>query len=54
MNTDDSAWTAVASSSTDALRVQGDRGGLLGERLGLPGRRLAAEARQPLLQLSIV
>jgi hypothetical protein len=33
------------------LRVQGDRGGLLGERLGLPRRRLAAEARQPLLQL---
>lgn len=44
----------AASSSTDQLRVQGDRGSLLGERLGLPRRRLAAEARQPLLQLSIV
>jgi hypothetical protein len=33
------------------LRVQGDRGGLLGEGLRLPRPRLAAEAHQPLLQL---
>jgi hypothetical protein len=36
------------------LRVQGDRDGLLEEHLGLPRSRLAADARQPLLQLSIV
>ena len=31
--------------------MQGDHSGLLRERLGLPRRRLAAEAREPLLQL---
>ena len=36
------------------LHVQGDRDALLEERLGLPRRRLAADACQPLLQLSIV
>jgi hypothetical protein len=42
---DDSARPAspavAASSSTDQLRAQADRGSLLGERLGLPHHRLA-------------